>query len=65
VQVLTIEVPPGEHVVDVEFLDASGRTLPRLSQRVAATVPAGGEGWYLFRSVPSSSPAASPAATLP
>jgi tetratricopeptide (TPR) repeat protein len=52
VQVLTLDVPPGAHDVVVEFLDASGRVLPQLSQRITAEVPVGGESWYLFRSLP-------------
>ncbi|MCU0864627.1 MAG: hypothetical protein MUC36_12590 [Planctomycetes bacterium] len=52
VQVLTLDVPPGAHDVVVEFLDASGRVLPTLSQRITAEVPTGGESWYLFRSLP-------------
>lgn len=52
VQVLTADVPPGEHQLDVEFLDAAGRPLPSLSQRSTVQVPATGEAWYTFRSLP-------------
>jgi tetratricopeptide (TPR) repeat protein len=64
VQVLTLDVAPGPHEVVVEFLDASGRVLPTLSQRVTAEVPVGGESWYLFRSLPApKAPVASASAT--
>lgn len=53
VQVLAVDVPPGKHDVVVEFLDASGRVLPSLSQRTTAEVPARGESWFLFRSLPA------------
>lgn len=64
VQVLTLDVAPGPHEVVVEFLDASGRVLPTLSQRITAEVPVGGESWYLFRSLPApKAPVASASAT--
>jgi hypothetical protein len=52
VQVLTAEVPPGTHRLDVEFLDARGRPLPELTQSCDLVVPATGEAWQLFRSLP-------------
>ncbi len=53
VQVLAVDVPPGPHDVVVEFLDGAGRVLPSLSQRTTANVPARGESWFLFRSLPA------------
>ncbi len=52
VQVLTAAVAPGEHTLDVEFLDAAGRALPSLSQRHRLVVPTEGEAWLLCRSLP-------------
>lgn len=52
VQVLAVNVPPGDHEVDVEFLDAAGRPLPALRQRRTVRVPGQGEAWQLFRSLP-------------
>jgi hypothetical protein len=57
VQVLTASLPPGEHVLDVEFLDAAGRPLPSLRQQRHVVVPSQGETWQLFRSLPALSPA--------
>ena len=52
VQALAVDVPPGPHQIDVEFLDASGRSLPALRQVRDIVVPPAGECWQLFRSVP-------------
>lgn len=52
VQVLAADAPPGPHRVDVEFFDAAGRTLPSLRQSREVDVPATGEAWQLFRSLP-------------
>jgi hypothetical protein len=52
VQVLAVDLPPGPHTVTVEFLDASGRVLPTLTQTRAVVVPPRGEVWQLFRSLP-------------
>ncbi|MFY9342061.1 MAG: hypothetical protein WAT39_06215, partial [Planctomycetota bacterium] len=62
VQVLTGAVPPGDHDVVVEFLDAAGRPLPSLTQRRRVTVPGQGEAWQLFRSLPLDSPSPASAA---
>ncbi|MBL8752405.1 MAG: hypothetical protein JNK15_03810 [Planctomycetes bacterium] len=52
VQVLVADLPPGPHTVTVEFLDASGRVLPTLTQTRTVVVPNRGEVWQLFRSLP-------------
>ena len=52
VQAITADVPPGRHRIEVEFLDASGRSLPDLRQVREVDVPATGECWQLFRSLP-------------
>ena len=52
VHVLTVQVPPGEHEFDVDFLDGGGRPLPELRQHASVTVPEEGEAWYLCRSLP-------------
>ncbi len=52
VQVLTADVAPGTHRLDVEFLDAAGRPLPALRQSGELVVPRRGEAWRLFRSLP-------------
>ncbi len=52
VQVLAADAPPGEHMLDVEFLDAAGRPLPSMRQQLQVTVPATGEAWYTLRSLP-------------
>ncbi len=56
VQALTVNVPPGEHVIDVDFLDANGRPIPSLRQRAQTIVPQKGESWHLFRSLPRVAP---------
>ena len=38
---LTLDLPPGRHVLDVEFVDASGRADPSLTQRVPVEVRPG------------------------
>lgn len=52
VQVLTADVPPGEHDLRLEFLDEGGRAIPHLEQEWTIEVPSDGEGVYLFRSLP-------------
>jgi hypothetical protein len=52
VQVLTAEVPPGEHELRLEFMDDGGREIPHLAQDWTVEVPPDGEGIYLFRSLP-------------
>lgn len=52
VQVLTAVVPPGRHQVVVDFQDGAGRDLPSLRQVRDIDVPATGEAWQLFRSLP-------------
>lgn len=52
VQVLVADVPPGEHYLRVEFLDAHGLRIPELVQEWTVEVPVYGEGVYLFRSLP-------------
>lgn len=52
VQVLVADVPPGEHELQIEFLDGSGRLRPELTQSWKVQVPEQGESYYLFRSLP-------------
>ncbi|MBX3463404.1 MAG: hypothetical protein KF830_09545 [Planctomycetes bacterium] len=52
VHVLTAEVPPGEHLLEIDFLDARGRSLPQFRQRATIQVPPHGEAWHLARSLP-------------
>lgn len=56
VQVLAVDVPPGEHELLVEFLDGRGNGLPRLQHRLQVTVPASGETWLLVPSLPPAAP---------
>jgi hypothetical protein len=53
VQVLTAQVPPGEHDLIVDFLDAAGRPLPSFRQERRIVVSPTGEDWYLFRGIGS------------
>ena len=52
VQVLAADVPPGEHILRLEFKDGVGQEIPHLVQEWTVDVPADGEGIYLFRSLP-------------
>jgi hypothetical protein len=52
VQVLTADVAPGNHRLDVDFLDPAGRPLLALHQTCEIVVPEQGETWRLFRSLP-------------
>ncbi len=52
VHVLAAEVEPGRHELEVDFLDARGRSLPQFRQRTRIEVPADGEAWHLVRSLP-------------
>lgn len=52
VQAIMLDVPPGPHRIEVEFLDASGRGIPDMRQLRDVVVPATGECWQLFRSLP-------------
>jgi len=54
VHVLAVDATPGEHSLAVEFLDAKGAVLASMRQQATVAVPADGEGWYLFRSMPAS-----------
>lgn len=58
VQAITADVPPGPHRIEVEFLDASGRSLADMRQVRDVVVPATGECWQLFRSLPMPATAA-------
>ncbi|HEX5053467.1 MAG TPA: hypothetical protein VFZ65_16940 [Planctomycetota bacterium] len=60
VHALAVDVPPGEHALEVEFFDARGRALPAMRQQTQVTVPATGETWLLFRSLPAAHPAGTP-----
>jgi len=63
VQVLTAEVPPGTHELVVDFLDGAGHVLPSLRQVRTLEVPATGEAWALFRSLPPPPPPVVPGPT--
>ena len=52
VQAIAVDASPGSHRLDVEFLDASGRSIPALRQARDVVVPPTGESWQLFRSLP-------------
>lgn len=52
VQGLCAEVPPGTHLLRIEFLGTGGQVLDSLTQTWNVTVPESGESWYLFRSIP-------------
>jgi hypothetical protein len=52
VQVLALDVVPGEHALRIEFLDQAGNVLADLTQNWSVQVPAGSESWYIFRSLP-------------
>lgn len=56
VQALTATIPPGTHVLEVDFLDAGGRPIVGLQQRTEIVVPEQGESWHLFRSLPRIEP---------
>ena len=56
VQVVAADVPPGEHDLLVEFVDAGGNALPRLQHNLRVTVPASGEAWLMVPSLPAASP---------
>ncbi|HEB53820.1 MAG TPA: hypothetical protein ENI87_11260 [bacterium] len=56
VQVLCADVPPGEHELVVEFLDARGRPLPALRHTMSVAVPDTGETWLLVPSLPQPQP---------
>lgn len=56
VHVLTADVPPGEHQLVIDFLDARGQPLPQFRHQIAVTVPAEGESWHLARSLPVVAP---------
>ncbi len=52
VQVLTMNVSPGDHDLQIEFFDRDGARLPTLSQTWRVSVPEGKESYYLFRALP-------------
>jgi len=56
VQVLTAEVPPGEHDLVVDFLDGKGRSVSRLRHQQRVVVPETGEKWLLIPSLPPARP---------
>ncbi len=56
VQVLVADVPPGEHDLQVEFVDGRGNALPRLQHNLRVSVPASGEAWLLVPSLPPAPP---------
>jgi hypothetical protein len=52
----TLSLPPGEHPVTVEFLDAAGRLLPDLTKAITINVPADGKDKVVFVSDQSLTP---------
>jgi len=52
VQVLTMDVPPGDHELRLEFFNRDGARLSALSQTWRVSVPEGKESYYLFRALP-------------
>ena len=52
VQVLTIDAEPGEHDLEVRFLDATGRPIRSYTQNWLVEVPPDGVGVYHFRDLP-------------
>lgn len=52
VQVIVADLAPGEHSLDVDFLDAGGRPLGWLRHTARIRVPPDGEAWYLLPSLP-------------
>jgi len=52
VQVLTADLPPGEHGLRVEFLDAGGRVLNPLTQDWSISANDDTTSYYLFRALP-------------
>ena len=55
VHVLTADLPEGEHVVEVNVVDASGRSLPALSRSVPVTVRPGRVALAWARALPRAS----------
>ncbi|HVV73349.1 MAG TPA: tetratricopeptide repeat protein, partial [Verrucomicrobiae bacterium] len=51
-----LKVPPGQHVLTVEFHDAGGAVLPGLTKTFNIDVPAGGKDKVIFVSDQSSTP---------
>jgi len=56
VQVITANVPPGEHELLVEFVDGRGNPLPRYRHSLRIAVPEVGEAWFLVPSLPAAAP---------
>lgn len=52
VQVLCLDLSPGQHELQVEFLDSSGRAVAGMDQQWSIDVPREGQSYYLFRSLP-------------
>jgi hypothetical protein len=52
VQALALDVAPGAHLLQIEFLDHAGRVLPELTQEWSLQVPEDSESYYFFRSLP-------------
>jgi hypothetical protein len=52
----SLNLPPGEHQVTVEFKDAAGQIVPRLNKSLTVTVPADGKDKVIFVSDQSSTP---------
>lgn len=51
VQVVTATLPPGRHVLSVDFVDERGSPLRGVRQEAVVDVPAEGEAWLLVRAV--------------
>ncbi len=53
---ITLELPPGQHNVTVEFDDAAGAALSRLTKTITLNVPADGKDTVVFVSDQSATP---------
>jgi hypothetical protein len=52
----SLPLPPGEHVVTIEFLDAAGQVMPNLTKTITVEVPADGKDKVVFVSDQSLTP---------
>lgn len=52
VQGLTLDAAPGPHRLTIEYFDAQGQVLANLIQHWSIDIPATGESYFLFRSLP-------------
>jgi hypothetical protein len=52
VQGAAFDVAPGQHTLRIDFLSTSGQILSDLTQTWTVDVPASGESYFIFRSLP-------------